>query len=174
MEVFAQWQQQQQQQQQQMRQVPSDLQPRADVGAAMGVPSQPSIEDVLLQGGKVASPTRLAEREFCLYPPAKKDSELPNAQSAVWRGFQQGSTGGLLFDVDIGASAAGQATLAAAPGVKGASVSGTLSTYGAPDGATAAEIFAEDNNSFCRLPEGSIAEDGAVVEAVAHRLGMFK
>ena len=178
-EVLQQWQQQHQQQVLRRQAPPASPQPRPDCDAAAGIPCQPSIEDVLLPRVAVTIPTQSAEKGSHQRPPSsEEDSELSDVQPAVRQGAL-GSTGGMSFNGRNG-DLAGRAILAATTpgntGNTGPPVSGALSSYGAPDGANAAaEIVVENDDSGCwRLPEGSVAEGGAVVEAVAHRLGMFR
>ena len=99
------------------------------------------------------------------------------AQPEVQKGPRCAAGGGLPLEGDDGTKATVDrvAILLAAPaGCTPASSSSIANAIRAPGSASVVETAAEDDSSFWRLPEGSVAEGGAVVEAVAHRLGMFR
>ena len=74
------------------------------------------------------------------------------------------------------ATVEGVTILLAAPGSTCSPASSKTNAIGTPAGRTSVveTATAGDDSSFWQLPEGSVAEGGAVVEVVAHRLGMFR
>ena len=154
-EVLDQWQQQLQQ-----TQKASSLgkQPRP-VDAAVGVVHHPVTEGDELQ---VPRGSRVQEEEGLAQP--------EGARCEAGGGLSLEGADGTMATVE------GVTILLAAPGSTCTPASGTANAIGTPAGRTSVveTATAGDDSSFWQLPEGSVAEGGAVVEVVAHRLGMFR
>ena len=152
-EVLDQWQQQLQQ-----TQKASSLgkQPRP-VDAAVGVVHHPVTEGDELQ---VPRGSRVQEEEGLAQP--------EGARCEAGGGLSLEGADGTMATVE------GVTILLAAPGSTCTPASGTANAIRSSGSTSVVENAAGDDSGFWQLPEGSVAEGGTMVEAVAHRLGMFR